>query len=212
MDSASLRLSNTSAEPRRVSTRQPVHRIPYVSGSGGGLAIKDHDRNLVRRPTNQRWFYDSTPASVPTLVFEPPRPLNCSDSSAHHACFQILNPPDSDESEDSELNDAELVEAIVESTCINTVDNWGEPAITRMVSHPGFTILRTGDDIGTALILFPDRSFRVYFIRDVDEAFRRLWIAGEQSFPPPSVNGQMMKRLLHKAILGDRQTGSHRLT
>jgi hypothetical protein len=190
VDSALLPLSSTIGAHRRVSTRQPAPRIPYVSGSGEGLASKDHERNLVRRPANQRWFYDSTSASVPTLAVEPPRPLNCSDSAAHHACWQILNPPDSDESEDSELNDAELVDAIIESTCINTVNDWGEPAIARMVSLPGFTILRTGSDIGTALVMFPDRSFRVYFIDDVDEAFRRLWVAGGQSIPPTVIHGQ----------------------
>jgi hypothetical protein len=138
------------------------------------LFPKGHGRDVVKRPANQRWRYDSTPASVSALVLEPLRPLNCSDAATRHVTWQILHPPDSDESEDSELNDEELVEAIVESTDINSVDNWGEPAIARMVSRPGFTILRTGDEIGTALILFPDRSFRVYFRDDVDEAFRRL--------------------------------------
>ncbi len=121
----SIPVVNASDGQRRISTRKPVPRIPYVSGSGGGLAPRDHDRHLAKRPTNQRWFYDSTPSSVPALVFDPPRPLNCFDSAAHHTCFQSLNPSDSDDSEDSELNDEELVESIIESTCINTLDDWG---------------------------------------------------------------------------------------
>ncbi len=96
--------------PRRVSSRRPVPRIPYAGGSGRGLASKDRDQNLVKRPTNQRWFYDSTPASVPTLAFDPPRALNCSDHVTRHAFFQIMNPPDSDESDDSELNGDELID------------------------------------------------------------------------------------------------------
>ncbi len=71
MDSSSLSSSHTTGVQRRASTRRPAPRIPYTSGSGGGLASKDHDRYLVRRPANQRWFYDSTPASVPSLAFEP---------------------------------------------------------------------------------------------------------------------------------------------
>ena len=102
--------------------------------------------------------------------------------------MQIVNPPDSDESDDSELNNEELVEAIIESTCMNTVDNWGEPAIARLVSRPAFTILRVGNDIETALVLFTDRSFRVYFMSDVNEALRRLWIAGGQSITPATIN------------------------
>ena len=175
-----------SGEPdtqRRVSSRRPIPRIPFVGGSGGGLASRDHDQSLGKRPVNQRWFYDSTPASVPTLAFDPLRALKCSDHVTRHAFFQILNPPDSDDSEDSELTDEELVEAIIESTCINTVDLFGESAINMMVSQPGFTILRTGN--GTALVLFPDRSFRVFFISEVDEAFHRLWSASKKPMPSP---------------------------
>jgi hypothetical protein len=108
------------------------------------------------------------------------RPLNHLDSAAHHSCLQILNPPDSDDSEDEELTDAELIEAIVESTCINTVDLFGEAAISKLVSNPAFTILRTGTS--TALVLFPDRSFRVFWICDVDEAYDRLWTSAHPSF------------------------------
>ncbi len=177
VDSGTSHVPIESEGQRRVSNRKLVQRIPYVSGSGGGLAPKNHNQTLTRRPATQRWFYDSTPASVPALAFEPPRSLNCSDAAAHHVTFQILNPPDSDDSEDSELNDDELVlEAIIESTCINTFDNWGEPAIAQLVSRPGFTILRTAN--GNALVLFPDRSFRVYIISDVDEAFHRLYDLG----------------------------------
>ncbi len=58
VDSSSLSLPNTTEVQRRASTIRPAPRIPYASGSGGGLASKDHDRHLVRRPANQRWFYD----------------------------------------------------------------------------------------------------------------------------------------------------------
>jgi hypothetical protein len=79
-----------------------------------------------------------------------------------------------------ELTDAELIEAIIESTCINTVDLFGEVAIAMMVSNPAFTILRTGT--ATALILFPDRSFHVFWICDVDEAYDRLWTSAHPFF------------------------------
>ncbi len=90
------------------------------------------------------------------------------------------------------------------------MDDWGEPAIARMVSCPGFTTLRTGSDIGTALIMFPDRSFRVYFIDDVDEAFRRLCMNRGQSTPPivthgPSNNGDSTSH----SRLGGLATGEH---
>jgi hypothetical protein len=62
----------------------------------------------------------------------PSRPLTHADPAAHHNYLQSLNPPDSDESEDSDLIDAEFIEAVIESTCINTVDLWGEPAITKL--------------------------------------------------------------------------------
>jgi hypothetical protein len=46
-----------------------------------------------------------------------------------------------------------------------------------MVSRPGFTLLKTNN--GNALVRFPDRSFHVFLISEVDEAFRRLWANGQ---------------------------------
>jgi hypothetical protein len=59
--------------------------------------------------------------------------------------------------------------------CINDVDDWGEPAIRMLISNPGFTILRKGAKLGTALVLFPDRRFRVFFTCDIDDALSRMW-------------------------------------
>jgi hypothetical protein len=86
------------------------------------------------------------------------------------------------------LDEEELVEAIIESTCINTLDDRGESAIAKLVSRPGFTILRSAN--GNALVMFPDRSFNVYLISDVDEAFRRLFIA----VPPDGVSPENQLR------------------
>ncbi len=103
------------------------------------------------------------------------RPLNHTDVEAQQFYWEVRNPPDSDDSESEELTDAELVEAI---TCINTVDLWGESAIRMMTSNPGFTILRTGN--GTALVLFPDRQFRVFFTCDIDDAYFRMWTSSKE--------------------------------
>ncbi len=92
----------------------------------------------------------------------------------------ILNPPDSDESEDSELTPEELVEAIIESTCMSNIDDWGPDAIAHMVANPVFTILRTAN--ANALLLFPDGTLGVYLQVDVHEAYRRL---GRQHYTRP---------------------------
>jgi hypothetical protein len=97
------------------------------------------------------------------------------DIVAQQFYLDVMNPPDSDESENEELTYAEFVEAITESTCINDVDDWGEPAICMLTSNPGFTILRRGAKLGTALVLFPDRRFRVFFTCDIDDALNRMW-------------------------------------
>ncbi len=83
----------------------------------------------------------------------------------------------------------QLIEAIIESTCINTVDNWGEPAIRMLTSNPGFTILRRGSKLGTALVLFPDRRFRVYFTCDIDDALSRMWKSSGGSENKDSIDG-----------------------
>ncbi len=67
---------------------------------------------------------------------------------------------DSDESDDSELKPEELIEAIVESTCMNTLDGWGPEAISLMVNNPIFTILRTGNT--NALVLFANGTHGVF--------------------------------------------------
>jgi hypothetical protein len=90
------------------------------------------------------------------------RPLNHTDAATQQFFLDVTNPPDSDESESEELTDAELIEAIVESTCLNTVDNWGEPAIRMLTSNPGFTILRREIELGTALCCFQTGDF-AYF-------------------------------------------------
>ncbi len=103
------------------------------------------------------------------------RPLNHMDIVAQQFYFDVMNPPDSVDSGNEELTYAEFVEAITESTCINDVDDWGEPTIHMMVSNPGFTILRKDAKLGTALVLFPDRKFRVFFTCDIDDALNRMW-------------------------------------
>ncbi len=95
-------------------------------------------------------------------------PRNHEDAAAEQFRMEVTNVPDSDESESEELTDAEFRETIMESTCLNTVDNWGDAAVQMMISNPGFTILRYGN--GTALVLFPDKRFRVFFTRDIDDA------------------------------------------
>ncbi len=52
---------------------------------------------------------------------EPP-PLTTSDAEAHYHVLQILHTPDSNYSDELELSPQELIEAIVESTCMNTLD------------------------------------------------------------------------------------------
>jgi hypothetical protein len=54
-------------QSRRISNRKTNKRIPYVSGSGGGLTTKDHNPARVRKPVHQRWFYDLVPAPLTPL-------------------------------------------------------------------------------------------------------------------------------------------------
>jgi hypothetical protein len=91
---------------------------------------------------------------------------------AHYHHLQTVHLPDSDESETSELTQEELVEAIVESTSMNTVDQWGASALRMLLNNPDFVVLRTGT--GTVLVLFADGRHYVFLSADVDAAFRRL--------------------------------------
>jgi hypothetical protein len=110
--------------------------------------------------------------ALPAASSEASRPLHPTDAAAQYHALLIFNPPDSDDSEDSELTIEELVEAIIESTCMSNVDDWGPDAITHMVANPVFTILRTAK--ANALLLFPDGTHGVYLQADVHEAYRRL--------------------------------------
>ncbi len=47
--------------PRRTSSRQMVKRVPYVGGSGGGLANKNGESSTTRKPVVERWCYDPVP-------------------------------------------------------------------------------------------------------------------------------------------------------
>ncbi len=107
------------------------------------------------------------------LALLPTEPLTHTDAAAQHSYSQIMHPPDSDDSNNEELTDADLIEAIVDSTCINTVDFFWESAIQMMVS-------------GTrnSLILFPDHQFRVFLTCDVDEAYRRVWMSAKLTTTP----------------------------
>jgi hypothetical protein len=98
------------------------------------------------------------------------------DAASHYHALQILHPPDSDDSEDSELTPEELIEAIIESTCINTLDSWGAEAVNRMTKNPIFTILHTGN--GNALLHFSDGTHGVFLRSDVDAAYR--WIGSNR--------------------------------
>ncbi len=109
---------------------------------------------------------------MPIRKPRPYAPQNHEEAASEEFRRDVMNALDSDESENEELTDAELKEAIIESTCLNTVDNWGEPAVRMMTSNPGFTILRYGN--GTALVLFPDMRFRVFFANDIDDACARI--------------------------------------
>jgi hypothetical protein len=60
---------------RRASSRQVVKRIPYIGGSGEGLAKKNGGSSTRRKPVNERWSYDLVPALVvttPSSEIEPP--------------------------------------------------------------------------------------------------------------------------------------------
>jgi hypothetical protein len=154
-----INLINTSA----VDGGETPHELVY------GTASKTMDAPMrIFRSSSSAQLVDSN------------RPLTHADPVAHHYALQILNPPDSDESESSDLNDAELIEAITESTCINTVDLWVEPAVAMMVAQLKFTILRS--NTATSVVLFSDRSFRVFFTCDVDEAQHRLWTSAHPDY------------------------------
>jgi hypothetical protein len=101
-----------------------------------------------------------------------PRPFRTSDAVNHYHHLQILHPPDSDESETSELTPEELVEAIIESTCMYTVDDWGTSARRMLTANPDFVVLRTGH--GTALVLFSNGDYRVFLSVDVDAAYAAI--------------------------------------
>jgi hypothetical protein len=59
-----------------------------------------------------------------------PPPFRTADAVAHYHFLEVVQVADSDESFDSdELTPAELVEAIIESTCLNTIDKWGDSAL-----------------------------------------------------------------------------------
>ncbi len=105
--------------------------------------------------------------------------LTTSDAAVHYHALQILHPPDSGDSEDSELTPEELVEAIIESTCMNTLDSWGAEAINRMTNNPIFTILHTRN--ANALVMFSDGTHGVFLRSDVDAAYR--WIGSTRSNP-----------------------------
>ncbi len=53
---------NTESDPRRASSRPVVKRVPYVGGSGGGLARKNSDSLTMRKPVHERWYYDQVPS------------------------------------------------------------------------------------------------------------------------------------------------------
>ena len=84
--------------------------------------------------------------------------------------MEILHPPDSDDDDDSELTSHDLVEAIIESTCMRTVDHAGAQAIAILLANPVFDVLRTA--AGNALVLFFDGRHQVFTKDDLDEYFR----------------------------------------
>jgi hypothetical protein len=108
-------------------------------------------------------------------------PQNHTAAAAEQFRREIMNAPDSDESASEDLTYDELIEAIIESTCMNTVDDWGESAVSMMVSNPGFTILGYGN--GTALVLFPDLIHRVFFTNDIDDACASTLASSTKDLP-----------------------------
>jgi hypothetical protein len=109
-------------------------------------------------------------AGVAAVFATEPSPLTTADAAAHYHALQILHSPDSDESDDSELTPEELVEAMIESTCMRTLDDWDAGAINRMVNNPIFTIPHTSNT--NALIRFSDGTHGVFPRSDVDAAYR----------------------------------------
>jgi hypothetical protein len=167
------------------------------------LSHHDADENLPLQCRSQRLAADDSEDDAPALhidraltidevavftlagsgtasVFanEPP-PLTTSDAAAHYHALQILYPPDSDESDDSELTPEELIEAIIESTCMKTLDGWGAEAINPMVNNPIFTILHTSN--ANALVMFSNGIHGVFLRSDVDAASR--WIGSSRPDP-----------------------------
>ena len=114
-------------------------------------------------------------------------PFNTADAAAYYWQLQVLHPPDSDDSESSELTPAELVEAICESSCMNTLDCYGPSALRRLLNNPGFTVLRTGTS--TALVLFADGRHYVFLSADVNAAIESLGPAVALSHTLPYTNG-----------------------
>ncbi len=111
-------------------------RAPSQPGNNGGASShgdhagqsreESHELNHARASSQPGNNGEALPDAVSS---EASRPLRTSDAAAHHHALLVLNPPDSDESEDSELTPEELIEAIIESTCMNALDNWGPKAI-----------------------------------------------------------------------------------
>jgi hypothetical protein len=162
-------------------------RAPSQPGKNGGASSsgdhagqsreESHELNHAQASSQPGKNGEALPDDDPS---EASRPLRTSDAAAHHHALLVLNPPDSDESEDSELTPEELIEAIVESTCISTLDHWGPEAIDLMVSDPAFTVLRNAKH--NALLMWSDGTHGVFLRAEVDEAYERI---GRQCYQRP---------------------------
>ncbi len=118
-------------------------------------------------------------ARMASVFANEPPPLTTADAAAHYHALQILYPPDSDLSDDSDLTPEELVEAIIESACMNTLDDWGAKSVNLMVNNPVFTILHTHK--ANALVRFSDGTHGVFLRSDIDAAYR--WIGSSRLDP-----------------------------
>jgi hypothetical protein len=114
-------------------------------------------------------------------------PFSAANTVDYYHRLQIVHPPDSDDSETSGLAPEELVEAIIESSCMSTIDCYGPSGLRRLLANPGFTVLCIGT--GTALVLLADGQHYVFLSADVDEAIRRLGPAVALSHTLPYNNG-----------------------
>ncbi len=81
---------------------------------------ESHELNHARASSHPVNNGEALPAASSSEAY---RPLRTTDAAAQYHALLILNPPDLEESDDSELTPEELIEAIIESTCMSCLDD-----------------------------------------------------------------------------------------